>query len=218
MEVLIDEIKFNEQGLVPAIVQDVHSKQVLMLAYMNKESLQRTIETGYTWFWSRSRQELWNKGATSGNVQKVMSISYDCDADSLLVHVLQTGNACHTGSYSCFYRTLWKEENLPATVSPTSEILNELYKVIQYKKESGGEKSYTRYLFTSGQDKILKKVGEECAETIIASKNNSASEVIYEMSDLWYHCLVLLAYHNIAPLQLMSELGRRRQKEDNSKY
>lgn len=218
MEVLIDEIKFNEQGLVPAIVQDVYSKQVLMLAYMNKESLQRTIETGYTWFWSRSRQELWNKGATSGNVQKVMSISYDCDADSLLVHVLQTGNACHTGSYSCFYRTLWKEENLPATVSPTGEILNELYKVIQYKKESGGEKSYTRYLFTSGQDKILKKVGEECAETIIASKNNSASEVIYEMSDLWYHCLVLLAYHNIAPLQLMSELGRRRQKEDNSKY
>lgn len=218
MEVLIDEIKFNEQGLVPAIVQDVHSKQVLMLAYMNKESLQRTIETGYTWFWSRSRQELWNKGATSGNVQKVMSISYDCDADSLLVHVLQTGNACHTGSYSCFYRTLWKEENLPATINPTSEILNELYKVIQYKKESGGEKSYTRYLFTSGQDKILKKVGEECAETIIASKNNSASEVIYEMSDLWYHCLVLLAYHNIAPLQLMSELGRRRQKEDNSKY
>lgn len=218
MELDLTVIKYDNNGLVPAIVQEVGSGKVLMLAYMNKESLQHTVQTGYTWFWSRSRQELWNKGATSGNVQKVVDIAYDCDGDALLVKVQQTGNACHTGEHSCFYRTLWKADNLPAVVRPVNEVLNELYEIIQQKRVSGGEKSYTKYLFTAGQDKILKKVGEETAETIIASKNNSANEIIYEMSDLWYHCLVLLAYHNISPLQLMSELSSRRAKENNSKY
>ena len=219
MQVDFTKIKFDEKGLVPAVIQDATTGKVLMLAYMNAVSLQRTVETGYTWFWSRSRQELWNKGATSGNVQKVVDIKYDCDGDSLLLQVKQTGSACHTGEYSCFHNILWRENNLPAVNSQiTSAILNELYNVIQQKRIHGGEKSYTKYLFTSGQDKILKKVGEEAAETIIASKNNNNGEVVYEMSDLWYHCLVLLAYHNISPSELLAELGSRRKKENNSKY
>lgn len=219
MQVDFTKIKFDEKGLVPAVIQDATTGKVLMLAYMNSVSLQRTVETGYTWFWSRSRQELWNKGATSGNVQKVVDIKYDCDGDSLLLQVKQTGSACHTGEYSCFHNILWRENNLPAVNGQiTSTILSELYDVIQQKRIHGGEKSYTKYLFTSGQDKILKKVGEEAAETIIASKNNNNGEVVYEMSDLWYHCLVLLAYHNISPSELLAELGSRRKKENNSKY
>lgn len=219
MQVDFTKIKFDEKGLVPAVIQDATTGKVLMLAYMNAVSLQCTVETGYTWFWSRSRQELWNKGATSGNVQKVVNIKYDCDGDSLLLQVKQIGAACHTGEYSCFHNILWRENNLPAVNGQiTSAILNELYDVIQQKRIHGGEKSYTKYLFTSGQDKILKKVGEEAAETIIASKNNNNGEVVYEMSDLWYHCLVLLAYHNISPSELLAELGSRRKKENNSKY
>lgn len=219
MQADFTKIKFDKKGLVPAVVQDADTGKVLMLAYMNEVSLQRTVETGYTWFWSRSRQELWNKGATSGNVQKVVDIKYDCDGDSLLVQVKQTGVACHTGEYSCFHNILWRENNLPAVDGlVTSAILSELYNVIQEKRVHGGEKSYTKYLFVSGQDKILKKVGEEAAETIIASKNNSSGEVVYEMSDLWYHCLVLLAYHNISPSELLAELSSRRKKENNSKY
>lgn len=219
MQADFTKLKFDDQGLVPAVVQDTDTGKVLMLAYMNELSLQRTVETGYTWFWSRSRQELWNKGATSGNVQKVVDIKYDCDGDSLLVQVKQTGVACHTGEYSCFHNILWRENNLPAVNGQiTAAILSELYDVIQQKRIHGGEKSYTKYLFTSGQDKILKKVGEEAAETIIASKNNNNGEVVYEMSDLWYHCLVLLAYHNISPSELLAELGSRRKKENNSKY
>jgi phosphoribosyl-ATP pyrophosphohydrolase/phosphoribosyl-AMP cyclohydrolase len=222
MNIDVSKLKFDEKGLVPAIVQDVHTDAVLMLAYMNGESLAKTVETGYTWFWSRSRQELWNKGATSGHVQKVASITYDCDGDALLVKVEQTGVACHTGNYSCFFNPLWNEgegKNLPVPEHQGLHgILADLYRVILEKRENGGPKSYTKYLFTSGQDKILKKVGEESAETIIASKNNSKSEVLYEMSDLWYHCLVLLAYHNITPNELLDELGGRRSKENNSKY
>ncbi len=221
MKIDVSKLKFDEKGLIPAIIQDAKTEAVLMLAYMNGESLARTVETGYTWFWSRSRQELWNKGATSGHVQKVMSITYDCDGDTLLVKVEQTGAACHTGNYSCFSYPLWNSgsgENLPVADKQLPTILSDLYKVIQEKKVNGGEKSYTKYLFMSGQDKILKKVGEECAETIIASKNNSQEEVVYEMSDLWYHCLVLLAYHNITPGQMLAELGGRRSKENNSKY
>ena len=222
MNIDISKIKFDEKGLVPAVVQDVHTDAVLMLAYMNGVSLAKTVETGYTWFWSRSRQELWNKGATSGHVQKVASITYDCDGDALLVKVEQTGVACHTGNYSCFFNPLWNEgegKNLPVPEHQGLHgVLAELYRVILEKRENGGPKSYTKYLFTSGQDKILKKVGEESAETIIASKNNNKSEVLYEMSDLWYHCLVLLAYHNITLNELLDELGGRRAKENNSKY
>ena len=222
MKIDFANLKFDEKGLIPAIIQDVKTNAVLMLAYMNEESLARTVETGYTWFWSRSRQEFWNKGATSGHMQKVLSITYDCDGDTLLLKVEQTGNACHTGSYSCFSYPLWNSgegKNLPVVGEANlPSVLSELYAVIQEKKEHGGEKSYTRYLFMSGQDKILKKVGEESAETIIASKNNNSKEVVYEMSDLWYHCLVLLAYHNIAPGELLAELGGRRKQENNSKY
>ena len=222
MQVDFSKIKFDEKGLIPAIVQDAATNAVLMLAYMNGESLAKTVETGYTWFWSRSRQELWNKGASSGHVQKVVSIDYDCDGDSLLVKVEQKGAACHTGNYSCFSYPLWNSgagRNLPVPEPDGIHgILAELYRVIQDKRVHGGEKSYTRYLFMSGQDKILKKVGEEAAETIIASKNNNGKEVLYEMSDLWYHCLVLLAYHNINPAELLNELGGRRSKENNSKY
>ena len=221
MKIDVSKLKFDEKGLIPAIVQDVKTDAVLMLAYMNGESLARTVETGYTWFWSRSRQELWNKGATSGNVQKVLSIVYDCDGDSLLIKVEQTGVACRTGNYSCFSYPLWNSasgESLPVADNKLPTVLSDLYRVIQDKREHGGPKSYTKYLFMSGQDKILKKVGEECAETIIASKNNNQAEVVYEMSDLWYHCLVLLAYHNITPGQMLAELGGRRSKENNSKY
>lgn len=222
MRIDFANLKFDEKGLIPAIVQDVKSNAVLMLAYMNEESLARTVETGYTWFWSRSRQELWNKGATSGHMQKVLGITYDCDGDTLLLKVEQIGNACHTGSYSCFNYPLWnggEGKNLPVVGEANlPSVLSELYAVIQDKKEHGGDKSYTKYLFMSGQDKILKKVGEESAETIIASKNNDSKEIVYEMSDLWYHCLVLLAYHNIQPGDLLAELGGRRKKENNSKY
>lgn len=211
----INSLKFDAQGLIPAIVQDAFTNKVLMLAYMNKESLQISLDTGFTCFYSRSRQELWQKGATSSNVQEIQSISYDCDKDTLLVMVKQTGVACHTGSYSCFFNDpiyskqlqnklpVQAEQNLP-------QVLKDLYAVIVDRREHGDEKSYTKYLFVKGQDKILKKVGEEAAETIIASKNEDAQEVIYEMSDLWYHCLVLLAYHNITPEQLLNELAGRR--------
>ncbi|HWR39724.1 MAG TPA: bifunctional phosphoribosyl-AMP cyclohydrolase/phosphoribosyl-ATP diphosphatase HisIE [Patescibacteria group bacterium] len=212
----LDNIKYNEQQLVPAVVQDEKTNQVLMLAYMNKESLAKTLETGYTWFFSRSRGRLWNKGETSGHVQKVKEIYYDCDADTLLIKVEQTGAACHEGSFSCFTRRLDAEppikqerDSLPR-IPGNAAVLQELYDVILDRKANPKEGSYTNYLFDKGQDKILKKVGEECAETIIGSKNNSKEEILYEMADLWYHCLVLLAYHGIEPEELMSELQKRR--------
>ena len=218
----ISMVKFDEKGLVPAIIQEENG-QVLMLAYMNQESLEKTIETGYTWFFSRSRQRLWKKGETSGNTQKVKEIFYDCDGDTLLVRVHQTGVACHTGSYSCFGgRRLGENEKSVAVVEPEPEhslaVLNELYAVIQDRRLNPVEGSYTNYLFDKGQDKILKKVGEEAAETIIASKNMKRDEIIYEMSDLWYHCLVLLAFHNVLPDALFSELMKRRQGGSYHKF
>jgi phosphoribosyl-ATP pyrophosphohydrolase/phosphoribosyl-AMP cyclohydrolase len=209
-----DMLKFDQNGLIPAIVQDIGSQAVLMLAYMNEEALLKTMETGYTWFYSRSRQKLWNKGETSGNVQKVCAISYDCDADTLLLAVEQTGAACHEGSFSCFAHLFWQSRRRPDLPAPAPEsmpaLLNDLYLTINERRRTGDEKSYTKYLFAAGQDKILKKVGEEAAETIIASKNHVAGEIIYEMADLWYHCLVLLAYHDIKPNQLLHELSARR--------
>lgn len=210
-------IKFDENGLVPAIVQD-EDGQVLMLAYMNAESLGKTLATGYTWFYSRSRRELWHKGNTSGHVQRVLSVEYDCDGDALLVRVRQTGVACHTGRYSCFYRELPLQaqtataSNPPATLDqhPLATVLRDLYRVIQSRKLQPVAGSYTNYLFSHGQDKILKKIGEEATETVIASKNQSGDEVVYEMGDLWYHCLVLLAYHNLPPEAVLSELRNRR--------
>ena len=212
----ISMVKFDEKGLVPAVVQEENG-QVLMLAYMNEESLQKTLATGYTWFYSRSRQKLWNKGEESGNKQKVKEISYDCDGGTLLLRVHQTGVACHTGTYTCFSgrKLLRTEEKSVAVVAPEPQnslttVLNELYNVIQDRQLNPVEGSYTNYLFEKGQDKILKKVGEEAVETVIASKNNSKEDVLYEMGDLWYHCLVLLAYHKLSPDQLLGELMSRR--------
>jgi len=223
MEIDIEKVKFDERGLVPAIVQE-ESGQVLMLAYMNAESLQKTAETGYTHFYSRSRQKLWKKGEESGNVQKVKSMYYDCDGDTILVVVHQTGVACHTGSYSCFSgRRLDANKNLPAVVEqPPQEnlalVLYELYSVIKDRQRHPVEGSYTNYLFMHGQDKILKKVGEEAVETILASKNDSAEEILYEMGDLWYHCLVLLAFHGIKPEDLFEELMKRRKGGNYHKF
>ncbi len=216
-------VKFDEKGLVPAIVQEENG-QVLMLAYMNEESLKKTLETGFTWFWSRSRQQLWRKGETSGNIQRVIDISYDCDGDTLLVTVHQTGVACHTGTYSCFSgRKLTPDTKSVAVVTeepqrPLAEVIYDLYNVIQDRQLNPVEGSYTNYLFAKGQDKILKKVGEEATETVIASKNESRKEVVYEMADLWYHCLVLLAYHGISPEALFSELMGRRKGSDYHKF
>ena len=214
----IDTIKYDANGLVPAIIQDEASGTVLMLAYMNAESLSKTLETGVTWFYSRSRQALWQKGETSGHVQAVKEMYYDCDADTILVKVSQTGAACHEGTFTCFSRRLDTDNEQTAKLfdpdkvykEPLAGVLYELYNVINDRKHNPKEGSYTNYLFEKGQDKILKKVGEEAAETIIASKNNNKDEILYEMADLWYHCLVLLANHTITPSELFEELKKRR--------
>ncbi len=215
---MIDSIKFDEHGLVPAIIQDYQSGQVLMMAYMNKESLVRTIDTGKSWFYSRSRQRLWMKGESSGHVQTVKDMLYDCDEDCILIKVEQTGAACHTGHYSCFYRDSAGEEVEPAVFDPdqvysprgSASILYELFDVITDRKANMPEGSYTTYLFDKGLDKILKKVGEENAEVIIAAKNNSKEELVYESSDLIYHLLVLLVEQGIYLEDIFAELKSRR--------
>jgi phosphoribosyl-ATP pyrophosphohydrolase/phosphoribosyl-AMP cyclohydrolase len=215
---MINTIKFDERGLVPAIIQDYQSGQVLMMAYMNAESFNKTISTGKTWFYSRSRQALWMKGESSGHIQSVKELLYDCDEDTLLIKVEQTGAACHTGHYSCFYRNVEGEEVAPSVFEPDRVygspvgpgILYELYDVIMDRKEKMPEGSYTTYLFDKGLDKILKKVGEENAEVIIASKNRSKSEVVYETSDLIYHLLVLLVEQGVSLEEIFTELKSRR--------
>ena len=216
---MIDQIRFDENGLVPAIIQDHKSGQVLMVAYMNAEALKRTKETGQTWFFSRSRNCLWMKGESSGHRQKVKQILYDCDQDALLILVEQTGVACHTGHYSCFYRDLEGNEIEQKLVDPAPmyapgqegpAILYELYSLIQERREQRPEGSYTTYLFNEGIDKILKKVGEENAEVIIAAKNNSKEELVYETADLLYHLLVLLVEQNVELADIFAELRKRR--------
>ena len=189
---------FVKGELIPAIVQEKSTGEVLMLAYMNKESLRKTLETGYTWFWSRSRKELWNKGATSGHLQQVVSISGDCDDDTLLLQVIQTGAACHTGSHKM-------------------DLIKNEYDVILERKEEKAEGSYTAYLFEQGIDKILKKLGEECTETVIAAKNNDNTETVYEITDLLYHVLVLMAHQGITPDDINAELAKRAEKRGNLK-
>ena len=199
------ELKFDERsGLIPAVVQDAGTGRVLMLAYMNEESLKKMVETGETWFYSRSRRVLWHKGATSGHIQKVQSIDYDCDGDALLIHVEPRGPACHTGNTTCFYRTLCGEETPRAGSS-----LAELEKIIRDRKSSRPEGSYTADLFEQGLDCILKKVGEEAGEVIIAAKNEDRHELIYEAGDLLYHLLVLLAQKDVALEEVETELERR---------
>lgn len=216
---MMENIKFDEKGLIPAIIQDYKSGQVLMMAYMNQESLNKTMESGKTWFYSRSRQKLWMKGEESGHVQTVKEIRYDCDQDCLLIMAEQTGAACHTGHYSCFYRNSQGEEVEQQVIDPDKTynpghtgpgVLFELYDVIMDRREKMPEGSYTSYLFEKGLDKILKKVGEESAEVIIAAKNRDRGEVVYEASDLIYHLMVLLVEQGVELSDLFDELKSRR--------
>lgn len=199
----IDELKFDEKGLIPAIVVDSISKKVLTLAYMNRESLEITMERGLTCFYSRSRQELWLKGETSGNYQHVVSITADCDNDALTVVVEPDGPACHTGAESCFYNKLWESDTL------NEFSLEGLVKLIEGRKIEKTEGSYTTYLFEKGLDKILKKVGEECTEVIIAAKGDDKKETIYEIADLAYHTLVLMIQMGISLEDIHRELASR---------
>lgn len=202
------KVRFDASGLVPAVVQDARTREVLTLAYMNEESLARTLETGETWFWSRSRNELWHKGATSGNTQHVVSVAADCDNDAILVLVEPAGPACHTGARSCFPIEHEEEHR--------GGLLHELYALIQSRREERPEGSYTTYLFDKGLDKILKKVGEESAETIIAAKNDDPKQLVAETADLLYHLLVMLVARDIKLDDVRNELAQRRKPGDVS--
>lgn len=204
----IDQLTFDKNGLIPAIIQDATTGDVLMLGYMNHESLTKTMETNETWFYSRSRQTLWNKGETSGNKQFVQKIAFDCDADSLLIQVDPHGPACHTGEDSCFYHSLYGNNRNERNVIHT------LTNKINERRENPLESSYTTYLFNEGIDKVLKKVGEETSEVIIGAKNNDKQEVIWEIADLTYHTLVLMEILGVSSNDIKEELhGRHIQKE-----
>jgi phosphoribosyl-AMP cyclohydrolase / phosphoribosyl-ATP pyrophosphohydrolase len=201
----VDSIQYNEQGLVPAIVQDYLDGTVLMMAWMNKASLLKTIETGETWFWSRSRQEFWHKGATSGHLQKVRSLRYDCDSDALLVTVEQIGDiACHTGERSCFHQVEGGK------IAPPADTLSNLYGVIVDRRDHPQSGSYTASLFAGGDNKILKKIGEEAAEVVMACKDDQPTEIAGEVADLFYHALVALAHHRVDLRAVYAKLDERR--------
>lgn len=213
LENTLKNLKWDQNGLIPAIVQDAGSKEVLMMAYMNQESLQLTIKSGETWFWSRSREELWHKGATSGHTQKVKSLRYDCDADTILVLVEQNGPACHTGKFSCFFNEL-EIDNSTKVSANRFEILSTLESIIAQREAERPEGAYTTYLFEKGIDKILKKVGEETAEVIIAAKNKDNEELKYEASDLIFHLMVLLRDAKLPLQEIMNELERRHTEKE----
>ncbi len=196
------ELKYNSDGLIPAIVQDHYTKKVLMLAYMNAESLEISIKEGYTCFFSRSRQELWRKGETSGNKQKIVSIRTDCDCDTLLIDVIKSGPACHTGSESCFFNDIVESEDEQFSYE-------NLYKMLVGRKVEKKEGSYTTYLFEKGIDKILKKVGEECTEVIIAAKGGDKEETVFEIADLIYHITVMMIEQGITIDEVTAELAKR---------
>lgn len=199
----INELKFDEKGLIPAIVIDSCTKEVLTLAYMNKESLEISLEKGLTCFYSRSRNELWLKGETSGNYQHIVSITADCDKDALVVTVEKDGPACHTGTDSCFTSPLWESDSL------RDFSLQSLMELLKGRKEEKKEGSYTTYLFEKGLDKILKKVGEECTEVIIAAKAEDKAETVYEIADLCYHVMVLMLQNGITIEDVHKELASR---------
>lgn len=205
---MFETLKFDEKGLVPAVVQDYKTREVLMVAYMNEESLKKTIETKMTHFYSRSRQTLWQKGETSGHTQSVKEIRLDCDQDTLLVLVEQEGVACHTGNYSCFYTDLLTKQEIPFE-SLNRSVLYEIYETIQNRVKNPVEGSYTNYLFEKGIDKMLKKVGEESAEVIIAAKNRVYEEVRYEVADLMYHLSVVLVEQGLTWDDIFNELKTR---------
>lgn len=218
MKIPIEEIKFDEDGLVPVVVQDTNTRQVLTLAYMNAESLARTIETNETWFWSRSRSSLWHKGETSGHTQRVVDILVDCDRDALAILVIPNGPACHTGERSCFHNALQEaayfHEKNTDTSSDLGDLLNDLYALVESRRRDRPEGSYTTYLFDQGLDKILKKVGEEASETIIAAKNQDQEVLASEFSDLLYHLIVLMVERGLTLNEVRDELLRRRSKGD----
>ncbi|MFN0087607.1 MAG: bifunctional phosphoribosyl-AMP cyclohydrolase/phosphoribosyl-ATP diphosphatase HisIE [Blastocatellia bacterium] len=242
---MIHNLKFDEHGLITAIVQDDRTNDVLMVAQMSSESLAKTLQSGETWFWSRSRQELWHKGATSGNTQRVVDIRLDCDGDALLIRVDPAGPACHTGERTCFFRSA---EDSPAPEPRAGEskrpsrietppapqlsvvgvaamdlgiLLQDLYKLIQERRDQRPEGSYTTYLFNSGLDKILKKIGEESAETIIAAKNegkDAGKQLSGEIGDLLYHLLVLMVEREVSLQDIQNELSHRAGRPANPKY
>lgn len=208
----IEELKFDASGLIPAVVQDASTREVLTVAYMNKESLGKTLETRETWFYSRSRQELWHKGGTSGNTQKIVEIKYDCDGDALVVLVEPAGPACHTGAVSCFSESMLMDEVSAGAASLSDfSVMLELEKTIRERERDMPEGAYTTYLFDKGVDKILKKVGEEAAEVIIAAKNRDPEELKWEAADLLYHLMVLLQEQKL-PLKNVLEVLNKRKK------
>jgi phosphoribosyl-AMP cyclohydrolase / phosphoribosyl-ATP pyrophosphohydrolase len=201
----VDKISYNDQGLVPAITQDYLDGTVLMMAWMNEESLQKTLDTGEAWYWSRSRQELWHKGATSGHIQKIKSIRYDCDSDALLLSIEQIGDiACHTGERSCFHQINHSKS------APPADTLSELFKLLCDRKKHPVEGSYTCKLYEGGDNKILKKIGEEAAEVVMACKDDNPEEIAGEVADLFYHSLVALAYHQVNLRDVYKKLEERR--------
>ena len=197
------KLKFDAQGLIPAIVQDYVTHEVLTLAYMNRESLQISLTEGRTCFWSRSRKRLWRKGETSGNTQTIVAVRADCDGDALVVEVQKKGPACHTGAESCFFDTLYVNEEVPPFALP------DLMKLIEGRRSNPQEGSYTTYLFAKGRDKILKKVGEECTEVIVAGAKGDREETLYELGDLAYHALVLMTEMGISYEDVVRELAKR---------
>jgi phosphoribosyl-ATP pyrophosphohydrolase/phosphoribosyl-AMP cyclohydrolase len=201
----LEKIRYDERGLVPSIVQDYLDGTILMLAWMNRESLQKTLETGETWFWSRSRAQLWHKGATSGHIQKVRSIRYDCDSDALLFSVEQLGDiACHTGERSCFHQVDGQ------VVPPPADTLSQLFATVCDRRDRPTEDSYTCKLFAGGDNKILKKLGEETAEVVMACKDDEPDAIASEVADLLYHTLVALAYHQVDLKDVYRKLQARR--------
>ena len=208
----ISKLKFDENGLIPAVIVDAETGKVLMLAYMNDESLRISIKEGKTCFWSRSRNKLWRKGETSGNIQNILSIKTDCDEDSLVVTVRKDGPACHTGADSCFFKEVFYTETefiRPGERPKETFTLDDLFDIIEDRKKNRKPGSYTTYLFDKGLDKILKKVGEESTEVIIAAKGGDKSETIYEVADLTYHLMVLMMEMGISPDDIKSELNKR---------
>ena len=217
----LDQVRFDDRGLIPAIIQDAESGDVLTLAYMNRESLSKTLEKGETYFWSRSRQELWHKGATSGNTQSVVAIRQDCDGDALLIRVQQKGVACHTGTYSCFdeNRTLFADGRTDSISSgeladrgSLAEVIGGLFRLIHERNLERPEGSYTAKLLSGGIDRILKKVGEEAGEVIIAAKNHNSEEILWECADLLYLMMVMWEVEGIRPSDVARELAGRGRK------
>ncbi|HAA28711.1 MAG TPA: bifunctional phosphoribosyl-AMP cyclohydrolase/phosphoribosyl-ATP diphosphatase [Cyanobacteria bacterium UBA8553] len=201
----VDKIRYDERGLVPAIVQDYLDGTVLMMAWMNQDSLQKTLDTGDTWFWSRSRSELWHKGETSGHLQKVRSLRYDCDSDALLISVEQIGDiACHTGERSCFHQVNESKE------APPADTLSQVFEVIRDRRDNPVEDSYACKLLAGGDNKILKKIGEESAEVVMACKDDDKDAIAGEVADLFYHSLVALAHHGVDLKDVYRKLQQRR--------